>query len=140
MAVRLQGSFSIPGAHCPGRVPRRIRNNSARHCQNFSRNVVNQLMVAAPGARKGCVLTSVYLEPFGLSARALAEKLAVSPSTLNRVITGKSGISPEMALRLSKILGRSTTGNIDRGSLKLDGDNSIHQFIQIVRRLKSYQR
>jgi addiction module HigA family antidote len=49
----------------------------------------------------------MYLEPFELSTRVLAEKLAVSPSTLNRVITGKSGISPEMALRLSKALGRS---------------------------------
>ena len=55
----------------------------------------------------GEFIRSVYLEPFDLSARMLAEKLAVSPSTLNRVITGKSGISPEMALRLSKTLGRS---------------------------------
>ena len=55
----------------------------------------------------GEFIRSIYLEPFNLSARALAEKLAVSPSTLNRVITGKSGISPEMALRLSKALGRS---------------------------------
>jgi len=55
----------------------------------------------------GEFIRSVYLEPFELSARALAEKLAVSPSTLNRIITGKSGVSPEMALRLSKALGRS---------------------------------
>lgn len=55
----------------------------------------------------GEFIHSVYLEPFGMSARALAESLAVSPSTLNRIITGKSGISPEMALRLSKALGRS---------------------------------
>lgn len=55
----------------------------------------------------GEFILAVYLEPFGMSARALAESLAVSPSTLNRIITGKSGISPEMALRLSKALGRS---------------------------------
>jgi addiction module HigA family antidote len=55
----------------------------------------------------GEFIRSVYLEPFGFSARSLAEGLAVSPSTLNRVITGKSGVSPEMALRLSKALGRS---------------------------------
>ena len=55
----------------------------------------------------GEFIRSVYLEPFDLSARTLADKLAVSPSTLNRIITGKSGISPEMALRLSKALGRS---------------------------------
>ncbi len=55
----------------------------------------------------GEFIQAVYLEPFGLRARALAEGLAVSPSTLNRIITGKSGVSPEMALRLSKALGRS---------------------------------
>jgi len=31
----------------------------------------------------------------------------VSVSTLNRILTGKSGITPEMALRLPKCLGRS---------------------------------
>lgn len=55
----------------------------------------------------GEFIHSVYLEPFGMSSRALAESLNVAPSTLNRVITGKSGISAEMALRLSKALGRS---------------------------------
>lgn len=55
----------------------------------------------------GEFIREVYLEPFGLSARQLAEKLDVSPSTLSRVIKGASGISPEMALRLSKALGRS---------------------------------
>jgi antitoxin HigA-1 len=55
----------------------------------------------------GEFIREVYLEPFGLSARQLAEKLDVSPSTLSRIIKGVSGISPEMALRLSKALGRS---------------------------------
>lgn len=48
-----------------------------------------------------------YMQPFGLSCRYLAEKLDVSPSTLNRVLKQQSGVSPEMALRLSKALGRS---------------------------------
>lgn len=55
----------------------------------------------------GEFIREVYLAPFGLSARQLAVKLAVSPSTLSRVLKGASGISPEMALRLSKALGRS---------------------------------
>lgn len=55
----------------------------------------------------GEFIRSVYLEPFEISVRSLAENLGVYPSTLNRVITGKSGVSPEMALRLSKALGRS---------------------------------
>jgi len=55
----------------------------------------------------GEFIREVYLEPFGISARQLAEKLGVSSSTLSRVIKGTSGVSPEMALRLSKALGRS---------------------------------
>lgn len=55
----------------------------------------------------GEFIREVYLEPFGLSARQLAVKLGVSPSTLSRVLKGTSGVSPEMALRLSKALGRS---------------------------------
>jgi addiction module HigA family antidote len=55
----------------------------------------------------GEFIDSVYLKPHGIAGRELALKLDVSPSTLNRILTGKSGVSPEMALRLAKCLGRS---------------------------------
>jgi len=55
----------------------------------------------------GEFISATYMEPFGLSCRYLAAKLDVSPSTLNRVLKRQSGVSPEMALRLSKALGRS---------------------------------
>ena len=55
----------------------------------------------------GEFITEVYLEPNSLSGRELAAKLGVAASTLNRVLTAASGVSPEMALRLSKALGRS---------------------------------
>ncbi|EQD53463.1 Addiction module antidote protein, HigA [mine drainage metagenome] len=55
----------------------------------------------------GEFITQVYLEPNNLSGRELAVKLGVAASTLNRVLVGSSRISPEMALRLSKALGRS---------------------------------
>ena len=55
----------------------------------------------------GEFIAEVYLSPNSLSGRELAAKLGVAASTLNRVLTGTSGISPEMALRLSKALGRS---------------------------------
>jgi addiction module HigA family antidote len=47
------------------------------------------------------------MEPFGITGRTLSKKLGVSPSTLSRLLKGSSGISSEMALRLSKTLGRS---------------------------------
>ena len=55
----------------------------------------------------GEFILATYMEPFGLSCRYLAARLDVSPSTLNRLLKQQSGISPEMALRLSKALGRT---------------------------------
>ena len=55
----------------------------------------------------GEFIVATYMEPFGLSCRRLAEHLDVSASTLSRVLKGQSGVSPEMALRLSKAIGSS---------------------------------
>ena len=55
----------------------------------------------------GEFIKEVYLSPFDISSRKVAEKLKVSPSTFNRLVKGENNISPEMALRLSKTLGRS---------------------------------
>ena len=55
----------------------------------------------------GEFIREIYLTPYELSIRNLAESLGVSASTLTRVINGQSGVSPEMALRLAKAIGRS---------------------------------
>ena len=55
----------------------------------------------------GEFIYEVYLEPSGLSCRYLAKQLDVASSTLSRVLKGQSAVSPEMALRLSKALGRT---------------------------------
>ena len=55
----------------------------------------------------GEFISSVYLEPNDISCRELAVTLGVAASTLSRVLKGSSALSPEMALRLSKALGRS---------------------------------
>ncbi|QIB50974.1 MULTISPECIES: HigA family addiction module antitoxin [Pseudomonas] len=79
----------------------------------------------------GEFIQQVYLESFGISARQLASHLGVSPSTLSRLLKGDSGISPEMALRLSKVLGRTPESwlvmqdmydlSVARGTINLDG-------------------
>jgi antitoxin HigA-1 len=55
----------------------------------------------------GAFIQEVYLNPNAMSGRELALQLNIAPSTLNRVLNGYSGVSPEMALRLSKALGRT---------------------------------
>jgi len=48
-----------------------------------------------------------YIGPFDISIRSLADSLGVAASTLARIVSERSAVSPEMALRLSKALGRS---------------------------------
>lgn len=45
------------------------------------------------------------LEPLGLSVTKGAKVLGVTRQALNNLVNGKSGISPEMAIRLSKAFG-----------------------------------
>ena len=59
------------------------------------------------------------LEPLGLSVTAAARVLGVTRQALNNLVNGKAGISPEMAIRLSKAFGStpqvwvSMQGNYD---------------------------
>ena len=55
----------------------------------------------------GEFIRETYIEPFDISIRSLAESLGVAASTLTRVVAERSAVSPEMALRLSKAVGRS---------------------------------
>ena len=55
----------------------------------------------------GKFIRRTYLEPFQLSARQVASHLNVSSSTFSRIIAEDSRITPDMAIRLSKVLGRS---------------------------------
>ena len=50
----------------------------------------------------GEILRELCLEPMGLSITEAAEALGVSRKTLSTIINGRAGISPEMAIRLSK--------------------------------------
>jgi addiction module HigA family antidote len=53
----------------------------------------------------GRSIRTACLEPLSLSVTEAAEVLGVTRQTLNNVLHGKSGISPQMAIRLSKAFG-----------------------------------
>jgi antitoxin HigA-1 len=53
----------------------------------------------------GRSIRNACLEPLGLSVTEGAKVLGVSRQALNNVVNGKAGISPEMAIRLSKAFG-----------------------------------
>ena len=50
----------------------------------------------------GEILREFCLEPLDLSVTDAAEALGISRKTLSSILNGRSGISPEMAMRLSK--------------------------------------
>lgn len=58
-----------------------------------------------PPAHPGKVLKGLYLDPLEVSVTEAAEKLGVTRKTLSQLINGHSGVSAEMAVRLSKALG-----------------------------------
>ncbi len=49
----------------------------------------------------GKVIRELCLAPLGLSVTAAAKALGVTRKNLSELLNGKSGISPEMAIRLS---------------------------------------
>jgi addiction module HigA family antidote len=50
----------------------------------------------------GETIRELCLKPLGLTVTAAAEALGVTRKTLSELLNGHSGISPEMALRLSR--------------------------------------
>ena len=56
----------------------------------------------------GGVIARTYIEPFkSVTAASVARELGVSKSTFSRLLSEKSDITPEMAVRLSIVLGRT---------------------------------
>ena len=55
----------------------------------------------------GRIVRQECIEPLGLTVTKAAERLDVTRQTLNNLVNEKAGISPEMAIRLSKGFGSS---------------------------------
>ena len=55
----------------------------------------------------GEIIRDMCITPLGLTVTQAAEGLGVTRKTLSLLLNGHAGISPEMAIRLSKAFGRS---------------------------------
>ena len=56
----------------------------------------------------GALILRTYIEPFAeITGNKVADRLGVARSTFNRLLNGVSDVSPEMAVRLSDVLGGS---------------------------------
>jgi addiction module HigA family antidote len=48
----------------------------------------------------GEILLEEYLKPLGLTQRQLADHLGCDVKVINRIVNGRTGVTPEMALKL----------------------------------------
>ena len=55
----------------------------------------------------GEMLREDFLPDFGLTVAGLAEAIGVSRQSVNELLRERRGVSPEMALRLSRLFGNS---------------------------------
>jgi len=55
----------------------------------------------------GIILRKEFLEPMGLTQRALAKHIGIPVQRVNEIVRGKRGVSPDTAWLLSEALGTS---------------------------------
>ncbi len=63
------------------------------------------IMIERQPIHPGEILLHDLMEPLGITQKGLAAELKTSFRTINEIINGKRGISPDMALRLAKHFG-----------------------------------
>ena len=74
------------------------------------------------------LIQRTYIDPFEeMTANGIADRLGVARSTFSRLLNGKSGVSPEMAVRLSTVLGGSP-----ESWLSLQESFDLHKARQLV--------
>ena len=62
-------------------------------------------MTRLQAVHPGEVLKHDFMDPFGLSATALAKAIGVTPARINEIVRGRRGITAATALRLAKYFG-----------------------------------
>jgi len=56
----------------------------------------------------GEILLEEYLIPLGISQNALGRALGVSRRTINKIVSGKRSITPEMSMKLGRFFGQTS--------------------------------
>ena len=86
----------------------------------------------------GEMLREDFLPDYGLTISGLAEALGVSRQTMNELLRGRRGVSPEMALRLSRLFGDSAEFwlNAQRAVDLWDAAQAIKTEVQRIKPLR----
>jgi addiction module HigA family antidote len=86
----------------------------------------------------GEFLREDFLPDYGLTVSGLAKALGVSRQTINELLRERRSMSPEMALRLSKLFGNSAEFwlNLQRNVDLWEAKNAIREDVERIQPLR----
>ena len=88
-----------------------------------------------PPTHPGEILLEDFLKPLGLSQAKLAELIGVHYPRVNEIIKGKRGITPDTALRLSRLFGTTPefwlNGQMECDLYAAMHSKNVHEILQI---------
>jgi addiction module HigA family antidote len=86
----------------------------------------------------GEILREDFLPDYGLTVSGLAAALGVSRQTVNELLRERRAVSPEMALRLSRLFGNSAEFwlNLQRGVDLWDAEAAIQVEVSRIKPLR----
>lgn len=68
---------------------------------------MNELTLERRPTSPGEILREEFLEPLGMTQKRLADHLECDVKVVNRIINGRSAVTPEMAVKLGAAFGMS---------------------------------
>lgn len=86
----------------------------------------------------GEILREEFLPDYDLTVSGLARSLGVSRQTMNELLRERRAVSPEMALRLSRLFGNSPEFwlNLQRNVDLWDAESSIKDAVRRIKPLR----
>jgi len=75
--------------------------------QTTTNKISRKLPTNRPPTHPGEMLLEEFIKPLNITQTELAQRLGVSYPRLNEIIKGRRSVTPDTALRLSRVLGMS---------------------------------
>jgi addiction module HigA family antidote len=100
--------------------------------------IPNDTRTKRPPIHPGEFLREDFLPDYGLTVSGLAQALGVSRQTINELLRERRSVSPEMALRLSRLFGNTAEFwlNLQRNVDLWEAENAIKEDVKRIQPLR----
>jgi antitoxin HigA-1 len=110
-----------------------------RHRDDERMSIPNTRKRTCRPTHPGEMLREDFLPDYGLSVSSLADAIGVSRQTVNELLRERRAITPEMALRLSRLFGNSPEFwlNAQRAVDLWEAARTLKESMKLIRPLKT---